>query len=158
MPGTPDSRPRPETVLAFDFGLRRIGVAVGQQVTQSASALCTISNGDTGPDWESIDRLVREWQPARLIVGMPQTADGKPPALLAPIQAFCRELGRFDRPVETVDERYSSQAASEQLIAARRDGRRGRIRKAEIDAAAAACIAERWLLAKKHTDAPSGDH
>jgi putative pre-16S rRNA nuclease len=158
MPGTPDSPSRPETVLAFDFGLRRIGVAVGQQVTQSASALCTLRNGDNGPDWAGIDRLVREWQPARLIVGMPQTADGKPPALLAPIQTFCRELGRYSRPVETIDERYSSQAATEQLIKARRDGRRGRIAKAEIDAAAAACIAERWLLEKKHADAPSGDH
>lgn len=148
MPGTPDNQVRPETVLAFDFGLRRIGVAVGQQVTRSASALETLSNGANGPDWSRIDRLIKEWQPSRLIVGMPQTADGKPPALLEPIREFCSGLARYQRPVETVDERYSSQAASEQLIAARRDGRRGRINKGEIDAAAAACIAERWLAGK----------
>src|SRR5690606_36980739 len=142
--GTPDS-PYPETVLAFDFGLRRIGVAVGQQVTCSASALATVSNGDDGPDWRRIDALVAEWQPARLVVGMPQTADGKPPALGAAIEAFCGALGKYRRPVVTIDERLSSQAASEQLIAARRDGRRGRIAKGDIDAAAAACIAERWL-------------
>ncbi len=148
MPGTPDSHLRPETVLAFDFGLRRIGVAVGQQVTQSASALDTVSNGAGGPDWARIDHLIKEWQPSRLIVGMPQTADGKPPALLEPIREFCVCLSRYQRPIETVDERYSSQAASEQLIAARRDGRRKRISKGEIDAAAAACIAERWLAGK----------
>lgn len=144
MPDTPESR-RPETILAFDFGLRRIGVAVGQQVTQSASALATVSNGENGADWTHISALIGEWQPARLIVGMPETADGSPPALFAAIQAFCSELAQYGRPVATIDERYSSQAANQQLIAARRDGRRGRIGKGDLDAAAAACIAERWL-------------
>ena len=144
MPGTPES-PQPETVLAFDFGLRRIGVAVGQQVTRSASPLATVINSDNGPDWARIDTLVAEWQPARLIVGMPKTADGRPAALSAAIEAFCAALGKYRRPVVTVNERYSSQAASELLVAARRDGRRGRIARGDIDAAAAACIAERWL-------------
>ena len=144
MPDTPEAR-RPETILAFDFGLRRIGVAVGQQVTQSASALATVSNGDGGADWPHIDALIAEWQPARLIVGMPETADGSPPVLFDTITAFCTDLARYGRPVATIDERYSSQAANQQLVAARRDGRRGRIAKGDLDAAAAACIAERWL-------------
>ncbi|MEQ8205255.1 MAG: Holliday junction resolvase RuvX [Woeseia sp.] len=144
MPDTPEAR-RPETILAFDFGLRRIGVAVGQQVTQSASALATVSNGEGGADWAHISALINEWQPARLIVGMPETADGSPPALFDAITAFCSELEQYGRPVATIDERYSSQAANQQLIAARRDGRRGRISKGDLDAAAAACIAERWL-------------
>lgn len=144
MPATPDSR-QPETILAFDFGLRRIGVAVGQQVTCSASALGTVGNGGDGPDWARIDAFIKEWQPARLVVGMPLMADGRPGSLAEPIAAFCKELGRYGLPLAIVDERHTSREAGEQLIAARRDGRRGRIARGEIDAAAAAMIAERWL-------------
>src|SRR5690606_25762510 len=80
MPGTPDTT-RPETVLAFDFGGSRIGVAVGQSVTGSAGPLGVVANGPRGPDWERIDALVREWRPSRLIVGLPLHADGSPPGV-----------------------------------------------------------------------------
>lgn len=144
MPVTPEPGSA-ETVLAFDYGLRRIGVAVGQAVTRSASALCTLENRDHGPDWSQLDRLVADWQPARLLVGMPQTADGAEPALKAPIDAFCEQLGRYGLPLHQVDERLSSREAGAKLVAARRAGRRRRIAKGDIDAAAAALIAERWL-------------
>lgn len=143
MPDTPDSK-QPETILAFDFGLRRIGVAVGQQVTRSASALGTVANSDEGADWSRIDAYIKEWRPARLIVGQPRMADGKP-ALAEPIAEFCKKLAAYGLPLAMVDERHSSLAAGEQLTAARRDGRRGRIARGDIDAAAAAVIAERWL-------------
>ena len=79
MQDTPDiERTGPETILAFDFGRRRIGVAVGQSVTASASPLGVVANADTGPDFGAIGRLVAEWRPSRIIVGMPLTADGSP--------------------------------------------------------------------------------
>lgn len=144
MPDTPESSPT-ETVIAFDFGLRRIGVAVGQRVTGSASPVATVTNGESGPDWQRLDAIVAEWQPDRLVVGMPQTADGRPTTLAQPIAGFIEALARYRLPVVTVDERLSSREASRHLVAARRDGRRGRIARGDIDAAAAAMIAERWL-------------
>jgi len=139
MPGTP------ETILAFDFGWRRIGVAVGQQVTLSAGPIGAVVNRDTGPDWPGIDRLISEWRPARLIVGLPLHADGSPSDMSAAASAFAAELGRYGLPVETVDERYSSAEAEARLRNQRAEGRRGRVSKEQIDAAAAVLIAERWL-------------
>ena len=135
----------PETILAFDFGLRRIGVAVGQQVTASANPLAVIRNSDDGPDWTAITELVHEWQPARIIVGMPVHADGSPSEISTRVREFIGELGRFKRPVETEDERYSSLEAGELLKSERARGLRGRISKEMIDSAAATLIAERWL-------------
>lgn len=139
MPGTP------ETILAFDFGLRRIGVAVGQRITDSANPLDVVNNGSQGPDWSRIDRLVAEWRPTRLIVGLPLHADGSKSDIGVAASAFAEDLGRFGLPVEAVDERYSSIEARDQLREERKQGRRGRIRKEMIDGAAAQLIAERWL-------------
>lgn len=147
MPVTPDTSlaRRPETVIAFDFGLARIGVAAGQQVTGSAGPVGVVANGPDGPDWRRIDALIAEWRPSRLIVGLPLHADGTPSGLSALAEAFAAELGRYAVPVEMVDERYSSLEAREHLIDARRSGRTGRIRREMVDAAAAVLIAERWL-------------
>ena len=146
MPDTPDSsRAGPETILAFDFGLRRIGVAVGQSVTASASPLGIVQNGDGGPDFDAIDRLVDEWRPARIIIGMPLRVDGTPGEMRAHVEAFVRELWRYQVPVDTVDERYSSIEAEATLKNARASGTRGRIRKQDIDSAAAVLIAERFF-------------
>ena len=139
MPGTP------ETILAFDFGLRRIGVAVGQQVTHSASPLEVVRHGEDGPDWTRIETLVDEWRPQRLIVGMPSHADGSPSEIGSVVGRFIRELERFGLPVEAVDERYSSLEAEAFLKSQREEGLRGRISKGMIDSAAATLIAERWL-------------
>lgn len=134
-----------ETVLAFDFGLRRIGVAIGQQVTRSATPLPVVANGDSGPDWTVIERLINEWRPARIIVGMPSHADGSPADMGDRVNEFIDKLARFERPVETVDERYTSLEAQELLRDARARGRPGRIDKGMIDSVAAVLIAERWL-------------
>ena len=139
MPGTP------ETIIAFDFGLRRIGVAVGQQVTGSASPVGMVSNREAGPDWHRIDTIIKEWQPQRLIVGIPSQADGSPTAIDAAVRSFITDLERFSLPVATVDERHTSVEAQAVLKAQRGKGLRGRIRKGMIDAGAAALIAERWL-------------
>jgi len=139
MPGTP------ETILAFDFGLRRIGVAVGQQVTNSASPLGVIRNSEDGPDWEHIQRLIREWSPARLIVGLPVHADGSSSAVTKRVHSFIENLAQFGLATDTVDERYSSVEAEQLLRAGRTAGVRGRISKEMIDSTAALLIAERWL-------------
>ena len=137
--------PAPTTILAFDFGLRRIGVAVGQSVTGSASPLAVIANRETGIDHDAIAALIREWRPARLVVGMPTHADGSDSDMLKPVLAFIDELRRYELPISTVDERYTSVEAERTLKEARAAGTRGRISKEDIDSAAAVFIAERYL-------------
>lgn len=145
MQDMPDSG-TPSTIIAFDYGLRRIGIAVGQTVTGSASPIGIADNGDDGPDFDRIAGLIREWHPDRLVVGIPTRADGLPSELEAAILGFIEELGRFELPVDTEDERLSSREAQEFLKQARQAGARGRLEKADIDAAAAVVIAERYLL------------
>ena len=135
----------PATILAFDFGLRRIGVAVGQSITGSASPLGVVANRETGVDQDAIGALVREWRPGLLVVGMPAHSDGSPSEMQAPVEAFIEELARYELPVETVDERYTSVEAERVLKEARAGGSRGRISKEDIDSAAAVFIAERYL-------------
>jgi putative Holliday junction resolvase len=147
MPGTPDTI-RPQTIMAFDFGLRRIGVAVGQDVTQSASPIGTVSNGASGPDHTKLQQLIREWRPDRLVVGMPAHADGSPSDIHAHVTAFIEALGAYQLPIDTVDERYTSVEAKKALKNARAAGTRGRISKEMIDSAAAVFIAERYLAGK----------
>ncbi|MDJ0919335.1 MAG: Holliday junction resolvase RuvX [Woeseiaceae bacterium] len=139
----PDSSPR--TILAFDYGLRRIGVAVGQDITGSASPLGTIRNSDAGVDEAAIDRLVQEWAPSQLIVGLPLHPDGNPSDMTEAALAFADGLKRYGLPVAITDERYSSVEATEILNRARAAGQRRRTAKADIDAAAAVLIAERYL-------------
>ena len=144
MPDTPDTS-RAETILAFDFGLRRIGVAVGQSVTESASPLGIVSNYESGPDQNRITALVNEWQPARLVVGMPAHADGSPSEMQSHVRRFIETLAEYKLPIDTVDERYTSIEAEATLKNARAAGTRGRISKESIDSAAAVFIAERYL-------------
>lgn len=134
-----------ETVLGFDYGARRIGVAIGQTLTGTASPLATIECGGA-PDWDAIGRLIAEWRPRRLIVGMPRHLDGREHELQPVIERFARQLeGRFGLPVELVDERLTSAEASARLIDSRQKGRRKKIRKAEIDRLSAAILLETWM-------------
>ena len=136
---------RPRTVLSFDFGLRRIGVAVGQDVTGSASPLGIIANRPEGPDYARLDELVRQWQPTQLVVGMPSHADGSASDMEDLVRDFAAELTRYGLPIETVDERYTSIEAEHILKDARAAGTRGRVSREMIDSAAAVLIAERYL-------------
>ena len=137
--------PGPATILAFDFGLRRIGVAVGQSVTGSASPLGVVANRESGIDHDAIAGLIAEWRPSTLVVGIPAHADGSASEIQATVLGFVDELARYELPVETVDERYTSVEAERVLKEARAGGTRGRIRKEDIDSAAAVFIAERFL-------------
>ena len=139
---------QPETVLAFDFGLRRIGVAVGQAITASASPLGAVANRDTGVDHEAIAALINEWRPGCLVVGMPSHADGSPSPMSQAVETFIDDLARYDLPVESIDERYTSVEAERVLKGARARGSRGRISKESIDSAAAVFIAERYLSSR----------
>ena len=139
---------QPRTILAFDFGLRRIGVAVGQDVTGSASPIGVIANRDTGVDHQKIAALLAEWRPTQLVVGLPAHADGSPSELQEHVKGFIEELEPYGLPVETVDERYTSVEAERVLKDARKAGTRGRVSKEEIDSAAAVFIAERYLASE----------
>jgi putative Holliday junction resolvase len=141
---------RPKIVLAFDFGLRRIGVACGDTVSRSASPLETVPAGPNGPRWELIGSMVRDWQPDVAVVGLPYNVDGSDGEMTGAARAFAAELvRRYALEVEMVDERYSSLEAGARLQSARESGlRRRRVAKSDIDAAAACVILERWLTEK----------
>lgn len=136
---------KPRTILAFDFGLRRIGVAVGQDVTGSASPLGVVANRDGNVDFAAIDKLVQEWTPTMLVVGIPSHADGSPSEMQVPVKSFVQSLDRYQLDIDTIDERYTSIEAERVLKEARQSGTRGRISKEMIDSAAAVFIAERYL-------------
>jgi putative Holliday junction resolvase len=134
------------TLLAFDVGARRIGVAVGNTVSMSAGEVGVLDMRDTGPDWPTLDRWVREWRPARLVVGDPATLDGGDQPIRVIARGFAAELGqRYALPVEQVDERTSSIEAAQRFAAGRASGSRKRHQAANLDALAAVVILERWL-------------
>ena len=138
---------QPHTVLAFDFGRKRIGIAAGDTLTATAAPRPAIAVTQTGPDWISIERELRALQPRLLVVGAPYNVDGTPGVLAPAARRFAAELeSRFGLPVNMVDERWSSLEASAALKARRATGeRKRRIRREDIDSAAAAVILERWL-------------
>ena len=138
------------TVLGFDVGMRRIGVAVGNALTGNASAVAVIDVHAAGPDWAQAERLLRQWRPDGLVVGDPMTLDGGDQPIRKAARAFALELQRRSGlPVVMVDERNSSQEAARRFAAARADGRRKRRDAEVLDAVAAAVIVERWLAAPR---------
>ncbi len=133
------------TIIAFDFGLCRIGVAVGQDVTGSASPLGVVYNHDGVVDHDAVSALIEEWRPTGIVVGMPAHVDGSPGSLEGPVRAFIDEMKRYGPPIETVDERYTAVEAERLLKNARAAGTSRRISKEMIDSAAAVLIAERYF-------------
>jgi len=118
-------------VLGFDFGTRRIGVAIGNSVTRDAQALRTIEAADNDARWSALTAIMDEWAPTQLVVGIPRHPDGAPHAMTARCERFARQLeGRYRLPVARVDERYSS------AVVEHAD---------DVDAAAAAIIVQQWL-------------
>ena len=138
------------TLLAFDYGLKRIGVAVGQALTGTASPLHALTARDGTPDWDAIAHLIGEWRPAAIVTGVPYNMDDSRQEMTDRAERFSRQLhGRFNLPVYLVDERLSSLEGEDRLRTARQQGRRGRIAKAEIDSAAACVLLETWLNAQR---------
>ncbi len=137
----------PHTILAFDYGRRRIGVAIGQMRAQHTGPLTTVRVGTAGPDWIEIKQQISEWGPSLLIVGLPYNMDGTDNELTPCARKFARQLeGRFGLPVETVDERLTSVEARDLLRERRREGTRDkRVKREDIDRMAALLILESWL-------------
>lgn len=136
------------TYLAFDYGSKRIGVAVGQDLTCSANALTTLNTPNQAPPWNDIADLVRTWQPCAFIVGLPCHKDGSEHAVTRAARRFGHQLqNRFRLPVYWVDERLTSREA-ESILA----GRGGYAKKEDIDKLAAQLILESWFeqQASKH--------
>lgn len=139
---------RDGTVLGFDVGARRIGVAVGSAFGHGARALAVIDVHGGQIDWPAVDRLHKEWRPDGLIVGDPLTLEGGDQPARARAHAFARELlARYQLPVVLMDERASSIEAAQRFALDRAEGRRKRRDAAALDAVAAAVIVERWLAA-----------
>lgn len=138
--------PAPQLILAFDYGTRRIGVASGDTLTRTARALTTLECTG-GLPWAAIGKLVNEYRPAQLIVGVPYNMDGTPTAHTAATRSFARELhARHAIAVALVDERLSSREAEAQLRQARAEGlKRRRITHADVDMTAAKILLERWF-------------
>ena len=136
--------PNLKILLAFDFGLRRLGIATGNLLTKTAAPLTTLSVGPKLP-WDRLNGLIEEWNPGQLIVGMPDpTRSG---TIFKKASLFASNLEkRYDLPVARVDESLTSRAAESILRENRRLGiMRKRVRKEHIDSRAACLIAEQWI-------------
>lgn len=127
-----------QVLLGFDYGQRRIGVAVGQTITATATALTTLAARDGQPDWAEVAALIEEWRPDALVVGLPLRLDGTESELSRAAQRFARRLeGRYKRPVHLMDERLSSRTAEQTRI-------RSGVRQG-LDALSAQVILQDWF-------------
>jgi putative Holliday junction resolvase len=134
---------KPFTALAFDYGLKHIGVAVGQNLTGTAQPLAALKASDGVPNWDTIAALIREWQPQLCIIGLPLNMDGSESELSQRAAKFARRLhGRFNLPVELADERLSSFEARGEII--QRSGSRN-FRDSGVDSLSAVIILESWF-------------
>lgn len=138
----PSDCSKPVAALAFDYGTQRIGVAFGQSISGTARAVTVLKAKDGIPDWDQIERLIEEWNPDILVVGLPYNLDGSDSELLARAVKFANRLnGRFSKPCYGMDERLSSKAAIEQIV---EDGASLK-KRAAIDDIAAQIILENWF-------------
>ncbi|WP_380180304.1 Holliday junction resolvase RuvX [Kalamiella sp. sgz302252] len=131
------------TLLAFDFGTKSIGVAIGQQLTGTARPLAALKAQDGTPDWSKIETLLKEWQPDFVVVGLPLNMDGSEQPLTARARKFANRLhGRFGVKVELHDERLSTVEARADLFS--RGGFRA-LNKGSVDSLSAVIILESWF-------------
>ena len=133
--------PSIDVVLGFDFGMRHIGVAVGQTITNSATALSVIKAKDGIPDWDIIGEFIQTWRAKALVVGIPYNMDGSEQELTKLAEKFSRRLKeRFQLPVYTVDERLTTFAAKQSL-----QNKNDAKKPHRLDSVAAKIIVESWL-------------
>ncbi len=139
-----EDTPPVQTLLGFDYGRKRIGVAVGQQLTCSATALTTVQAKNGKPDWPAISRLLEEWKPDALVVGIPYHMDGTEQDMTHAARRFGRQLeGRYQLPVHHAEERLSSYVVESGLNDA--------TGKAAIDPLSAQVILQDWLQLNTQT-------
>ncbi|BAE75299.1 Putative Holliday junction resolvase [Sodalis glossinidius str. 'morsitans'] len=131
------------SIMAFDFGTRSIGVAIGQRVTCTARPLTAFKARDGVPDWQQIEKLLKEWRPETVVVGLPLNMDGSEQPLTARVRKFANRMhGRFGVQVVLHDERLSTVEARAGLF--ERGGYRA-LEKGKVDAGSAVIILESWL-------------
>ena len=133
------------SVMGFDYGERRIGIAIGVLDVQTANPLTTLLVPASGIPWDKITTIVEEWQPKTLVVGTVRHATQNDNALHKKVENFCKNLNtRYHLPVETIDESNTSKKAYEILKDMRSKGQRKKINKTDIDKASAAIILDSW--------------
>lgn len=133
-----------KVLMAFDFGTKRIGVAVGQTITQSARGICTLPAKDGKPQENAIKQLIKKWQPDGLIVSIPLNMDGTDQPITAKARQFAASLRtECELPVYEADERLTTKAAREQLFD---EGGFKALQDGQVDSVAAQLILETWLL------------
>jgi putative Holliday junction resolvase len=136
--------------LGLDFGMKSIGVAVGQMVTRQATALQAIKANQGIPRWEALDSIIQEWQPQALIVGLPLNMDGSEQWITEHARAFMQQLSqRYSLAVHSMDERLSTYDAKKTLYQQQKNKP---MRKQQIDATAAKIILETWMAENKTVD------
>ncbi len=135
--------PGNRSLMGFDFGTRSIGVATGQEITGTASPLTSLKANDGIPDWSQIEKILKEWQPDLLIVGLPLNMDGTEQEMTQRARKFGQRLhGRFGFQVEFKDERLTTTDAKARLF--ERGGYRA-LGKSRVDAVSAQLILESWM-------------
>lgn len=134
-----------ESFIGLDFGLVNTGVAVGQSITSTSSALKTIiSSGKF--NWTELDSIIKQWQPTAIVVGNPLTEDGENQEFGNQVKNFAKKLkDRYNLPVHMVDERYTSMHAQQDFADARKSGNAKRKHAKNLDSHAAKIILQRWL-------------
>lgn len=135
--------PGNRSLMGFDFGTRSIGIATGQEITGTASPLTSLKANDGIPDWSQIEKILKEWQPDLLIVGLPLNMDGTEQEMTQRARKFGQRLhGRFGFQVEFKDERLTTTDAKARLF--ERGGYRA-LGKSKVDAVSAQLILESWM-------------
>ena len=130
------------TILTFDYGTKSIGVAVGQELTGTASLLSALKAQDGTPDWTQLEKLISEWKPQLLLVGLPLNMDGTEQPFTVRTRKFANRLhGRFGLPVELHDERLTTTEARSMLFA---EGGYRNLAKDKVDSLSAKIIFESW--------------
>lgn len=136
----------PQILLSFDFGMKRIGVAIGQTITKTARPLQTLAAKSGKPNWEELNRLIKKWQPDALVVGIPLNMDGSLQKISTNAQQFAEDLKlRFQLPVYEVDERLTTKDAREKLFA---KGGFKALQDGQVDQVAAQLILQNWFIEK----------
>lgn len=134
----------PLTLLGFDYGTRRIGIALGQTLTHQARPLTTLECKNARPDWDNITKIINEWQPQKIIVGLPLHMDGTEQEITQKARRFGNQLkGRYNLPVEFVDERLTSTEA--EMLLQQNGKASAQTDKKQIDAVAAQLILQSWM-------------
>ncbi len=132
-----------EVLLGFDFGMKRIGIAVGQTVTKTARPLTTINATEGVPQWTILDKIIRTWQPDACIIGIPLNMDGTEQPITQIARQFAQQLHeRYQLPIHEMDERLSTKDARERVFT---EGGYKALQDRQIDSVAAQLILQNWL-------------